>query len=552
MIIKFDRTPEELFKLSKEAFARGELDRALLYAEDAVRGKGCAEYKLSLAEVLLAMGRYNDAANSAMEALCYGTGLRAELYDILARVAGELGHFYESFHYLAKKAHYEGDDDTLDAMDAVIEELDAENQGAEDKGLFLVGKEEEKKPDPTTLLRANYALNHGEFAEAIRLAMEEGEGSEHYLEARNILLRAHLKRKDNERALQTAEELIKLEPKNGFVLHVLIVRFKKKEYIPLLSAVADGGSDIYYAILTAEAVGDHPLALRLSDLLLEANPYVPGAYFVAACARLNAGDKKGSEKQLSALFSIYRKYPREILLKGWRRLKKCDAGFSGRLPYEVVRILERYVLSHARDEEEFLASMLTDDAFRASLLFVLEEGEKKVTSRIVGYLRTLSNRHVDGFFAKVLLRYDVDLMLKREIFAALWLRKEKGSLFVAQSVVPVRVPCSKPLHYSIAPQSLRKAYAEVYSFLLCMTDARCEPRLNALFSRILCLDGAEDLSEEVILGAFLYRLLSEGIIPIAQDAPSEGDACRFLLQFIFGRRRVNMARVRMLDRIIAD
>ena len=185
-------------------------------------------------------------------------------------------------------------------------------------------------------------------------------------------------------------------------------------------------------------------------------------------------------------------------------------------------------------------------------LFVLEEGGKKVTSRIVDYLRVTSNRHVDNFFAKVLLRYEVDLMLKRQIFAALWLRKEKGWLFVVQSVVPVRVSALKPLHYSLAPQALRRAYAEVYSFLICMTDSLCEERLGTLFSRILCLDGAEDLSEDVILGAFIYRLLSEGIIPIAQDAPSEGDACRFLLEFIFGRRRVNMARVRLLDRIIAD
>ena len=224
------------------------------------------------------MGRYADAANVAMEALAYGTGMRAELYEILAHTASELGHYYESFHYLAKKAHYEGDEDALDAMDAVIEELDAEHPFSEGPDLYLVGKEEKsKKADPTSLLRAGFALNHGEITEAIRLASLTEKGSDRYIDARMILLRAYLQRKDNERALETAEELAELDPKNGFVLYVLIEKLKKKEYIPRLAAVADGGSEIYYAILAAESILDHSLAITLSERLLEANPYGPGA-----------------------------------------------------------------------------------------------------------------------------------------------------------------------------------------------------------------------------------------------------------------------------------
>lgn len=553
MIIRFDRTPEELYRLSTEARARGELDRALLYAEDALRGKGSMEYKVALAEILVDMGRYADAANVAMEALSYGTGMRAELYEVLAHSSSELGHYYESFHYLAKKAHYEGDEDTLDAMDAVIAELDAgEPPLAEERDLYLVGKESQgKKPDPTSLLRAGFALNHGEFTEAIRLASLTEKGSAHYVESRMILLRAHLQRRDNERALETAEELAELDPKNGFVLYVLIEKLKKKEYIPRLAAVAEGGSEVYYAILAAESAGDHPLAVKLSEVLLSSNPYVPGAYFVAAAVSLNGGDRKGSEDHLRALFALYRRYPQEAILKGWRRLKRCDAAFSGRMPREIVCILERYVLRRARTSEEFVTSML-NESFRSAVMLVLEQGDRRSTARILSLLSEIDNKHVDAFFARALLRYDVDLILKREIFARLYFRKEKGRLFVAQSVVPVRVSCLKPAFWGSAPIAVRRTYAEIYAFLTCMSDVSCEDRLATLSERIARIEGAEDLSEGVICAAMIIRLLADGDIPPADGAPTEEDTCVFFLQFIFGFTRVNMRRARLLAEIIAD
>ena len=553
MIIKFDRTPEERYRLSREAFARGELDRALLYGEDAVRGKGSQEYKVSRAEILMAMGRYADAADVALDALCFGVGERAEIYEILARAASELGHFYESLHFFAKRAHFEGDEDTLDAMDEVIEEIDAEQERRRDRDFFVVGKEDKpKSADPTLILQANFALDHGDWLGAIRYASEVEKGSEHYVEARTICLRAHLKRREKEVAELIAEEIISLDEKNGFALYILIDRFKRKEYIPLLSAMEKEGSDVYYAILAAESIADYSLARRLVKRLLEVNRYVPGAYFVAASVALNGGDKKESEEHLRALFSLYRKYPQEVILKGWRRISKCDTGFSGRMPVAVVRILENYVKRNARNAEDFLRSMLTDESFRAALLLVLEEGKREIVSPVISYLKELNDRHVDAFFSKVLIRYEVDLLVKREIFAALYYRKERGRLFVTQSVVPVRVSCTKPPKFASYPPALRLAYAEVFSFVTCMTDAACEGRLCELAARIAERDGEDTLFFEVICGAFLYRLLEEKAIPVDAEASSSEDACRFFLQFVFGIRRVNMAKVRLLAAAIAE
>ncbi|HAE88776.1 MAG TPA: hypothetical protein DCG79_02775, partial [Clostridiales bacterium] len=291
MIIKFDQTPEEYFRLSKLAYGRGEFDRALLYAEKAVRGRASAEYKIFCAEVLTSMGRFAEASNVALDVLCYSRTFRAEAFDVLARCSGELGHFYESLHYIAKKAHYEGDDDTLDAMDEVMEELSVDGEPpADGPDFFVVGKETPPAASDATLaMRANFALSHGDADEAIRIASEAQKGSDQYAPAMIVCLRAYLKKKENDRAVALAEEIVRTDPKNGFVLYVLIDKFKKKEYAPLLVGVADGGSELYYAILTAENLSEHDVSCRLAEKLVQQNLYVPGAYFVAAATYLNNG-----------------------------------------------------------------------------------------------------------------------------------------------------------------------------------------------------------------------------------------------------------------------
>ena len=88
MIINFERTPEEFFRLSRAAFEAGEPEQALLYGEKALSGKGCTEYKVSLAEIFLSMERYSDAMDLALDALCHGRGYRSEIYDLLIREGG--------------------------------------------------------------------------------------------------------------------------------------------------------------------------------------------------------------------------------------------------------------------------------------------------------------------------------------------------------------------------------------------------------------------------------------------------------------------------------
>ena len=554
MIIKFDQTPEEYFRLSKLAYGRGEFDRALLYAEKAVRGRASAEYKIFCAEVLTSMGRFAEASNVALDVLCYSRTFRAEAFDVLARCSGELGHFYESLHYIAKKAHYEGDDDTLDAMDEVMEELSVDGEPpADGPDFFVVGKETPPAASDATLaMRANFALSHGDADEAIRIASEAQKGSDQYAPAMIVCLRAYLKKKENDRAVALAEEIVRTDPKNGFVLYVLIDKFKKKEYAPLLVGVADGGSELYYAILTAENLSEHDVSCRLAEKLVQQNLYVPGAYFVAAATYLNNGNKTRSEDFLKRLFALYGNYPQETVLKGWRRLKKCSASFPGRMPVEVTVILERYVLKSARNAEEFEKRILTEEEFRNAVRLVLDEGSRHVNEKIVAYFGETENRIVDEFFAKTLIRYEVDLLLKRAVFAKLYEHKDKGWIYVAQSVVPIRVSSAKPKNFKEWQLCVQRAYCEVFAFLMCMTDADCEKRLQALAERVARVDGAEDLSVQTVVGAFMYRLFAEGNIPFGTDAKNEAEACKFVLNFVFGMRKINLKRIRLLAAILAD
>ena len=555
MIIKFDQTPEEYFRLSKTAFKRGEYDRALLYGEKAVRGKGSAEYKVSCAEILIAMGRYVEAANLAMEVLCHGRGMRAEIYEVLANAASGLGQFYEALHYVAKKAHYEGDDDTLDAMDEVMQELDAEEAPSLDgPQFFVVGKQKNKKPqeERTPLDMADFAMLRGRYEEAIALASKVERGTPSYVNARLLCLRAYLRIKDNDKALETAGELIGLEPKNGFVLYVLIDKFKRKEYVPLLTALDEDGKEIFYAVLAADHVGEHEVACRLVEKLVKERPYRPGVYFLAAAVALNSGDRKKSEDYLKRLFSIYHKYPQDALLKGWRKLKKCDVGTDGNAPEVIVRILENFVKGKAKSAEEFATVLLTDEDFRNAVYLLLSVGERNFNLKLISYLDELSSPQVDAFFAGALYRFDVELYLKRVIFAKLYLHKEKGSLFVAQTMVPVRISCAKPDKFESYSRCVQGAYSEMLSALIYMTDVEAEVRLQTLAGRAAGLEDAEFLSEETVCMAFLYRLLVEGVVPFNMWGTSLNDALKFFARYVFGFKRVNYARVRLLAAILSD
>lgn len=550
MIISFEQSPEEYFRLSRIAFGEGALDRALFYGEKAIRGKGTTEYKLSLAEIFLSMERFSDALDLALEVLTYGRGMRAETYDILARASGELGFFYESLHYIAKKARYEEDDDTLDAMGEVMEEIVSAREKEDEKSLFLVGKEN-RMDEQMRLMSANFALERAEYDEAIRLASAVKEDSEQYLAARTICLRAYLRKKDNEQAARTAEEILALSPKNAYALYVLVARFKRTEYLPAIKDAEGRTGDLYLAISAAEDCGAHEVAERVAARLLERNPYTAEAYFVAAAVALNGGNRDKSEDLLKRLLSLYAKYPAQVILKGWRRLKTCEATFSDKMPAEVVRILERYVRKRSRDCESFVRSMLTDQAFRASVALILETDEP-IVGRVLTYLGEQNNRQIDAFFAKILLRQGYDLVLKRAILGELLFHKNRGRIPLVQSAFPVAVSCEKPLHFAMYSPDLQEAYINIYSFVVCMTDAAGVDQVRMLAERCFSLQGGERISSEILGAAMLYRLLKEDLVPIAPEVHSEEEACAFIFSLVFGVRKLPMGRVKRFAALLED
>ena len=556
MIIKFDQTPEEYFRLSRAAYNRGEYDRAFLYGVKALRGKGCVEYKVSCAEILLAMGRYADAASIALDALCHGRGFRAKLYDTLASAASGMGAFYDALHYVAKKAQYEGDDETLDAMDEVMQELEEEEYNISDEGpnLFLVGEHKSIRMqlEETNLVHtAEFAFARKEYDEAIALASRIESGSVAYIRARLCCLRAYLQKKDMEKALETAVELIGLDPKNGYVLYVLIVELKKKEYIPLLYDMKKGGRDLHYAAIAADHVGEHDVAVSLINVILKQKQYMAEAHFMAAMIYLNRGDRAKSEDILKRLFAMDHKFPQEVILSGWRKLKKCEIPPYFCIPNEVIDILEKYVKKQVKSSEEFAVEMLTDEAFRKSISILLCIGDRKLGLQMISYYDEVNNPQIDAFFTEMLLRSDVERILKRKLFVKLFLSKNKGSIYYTDFTVATRVPCAKPPRFEEFPYSVRRAYGEVLS-VLAHTDLDCNARLQVLVERAAAMDGAEDISVGLLCMAFVYRMFLDGTISVMPWGSSLTNACGIFSHYMFHIKRVNMSKVRKIAAILAD
>ena len=543
MIIKFDRTPEEYHRLSRAAFEAGELDRALSYGEKALRGKGSTEYKVSLAEIFLSMGRSADAMDLAIDALCHGRGMRAEIYDVLIRATGDLGKVYESVYYLARKARLEGDDESLDAMDEMMEEfISGAPDPDEEPDLFVVGGRKERSS--FDLAQAAHLMRRGELGDAVDLLRTVDKGSEDYGRARDMVLSAFVKAGNDKAALETAEAIVKDDPHNAFALYVLLSKGARTEYIPHLKDVGNDRQELYFAIAAADASGAVGETESLADRLLASQPYLPEAYFVCAAAFLNAGLKERSLDVLKRLFSLYSDYPSEVILRGWSRLKHCEVLFSDAMPAEVVRILRSYVRKGAKDSECFVRSMLTDEAFRSAIRLLLEYCDNEVCENVIHFLGVEDNKQVNAFFSRLLLRTRIDPLLKKAIVAQLLSGKHKGKIWVAPAGVPVAVACEKPPHYDLYPESLRYAYLNLYSFLSCLNDTVCAERVASFSETLYAYVGVGRARSENLAAAMILRLFSEGeLAPFVERSDPE-TACELLMEEIFAVRKIRLSEAR--------
>jgi len=552
MIIKFDRTPEEFYRLSRTALEAGRLEQALKYGEKALRGKGSTEYKVSLAEIFLSMGRDADAMDLALDALCRGRGMRAEIYDVLIRATSDLGHLYESVYYIARKARLEGDDEALDAMDEMMEDfVSSMSETPQEDDLFLVGKQR-KEPRSYDLAQAAYRMHQGHYDEAIELLREVEMDSEQYAEARRMMLRAMIKAGNEKDALEEAESILRDDPKCAYALYLLIVYGHREEYLPALEGVEDERQDLYFAIAAADKAGAYEISESLADRLIAAEPYLPEAYFVRAAALLNGGKRAPSLDALKRLFSLYSDYPSEVILKGWSRIKKCSILFHDAMPLEVVRIVRRFVRKNAKDSECFVRSMLTDEAFRSAIRRLLEYGDWEVSENVVHFLGIEDNRQVATFFTKMLLNTRVEPLIKKAILAQLLSHKNKGKIWVAPAGMPIAVSCEKPPHYDLYPENVRYAYLNLYAFLSCLNDVSCADRVGVFAERLYPYVGVGRVRSETLAAAMLCRLFAEGELRAFLERMDPETACETLMVDIFAVKKLRFADVRRWMAVLHD
>ncbi|MBP5404338.1 MAG: hypothetical protein J6Y74_00050 [Clostridia bacterium] len=474
MIISFEQSPESFYKLALAALDRGELRQALVYCENAVNGKGNVEYKLTLADIYLRMGRQYEAMDVALGVIASGSEGKSEAYDLMARATGVTGKLYESVYYVTEKARLDGDEDALDAMDEMMEEMASgfESEPKPKKGeLFLVGKEPEKDY-AEEIDRALGLMRVREYDRALEILLQVKPTSEYYPEAMDFALRCYVKKGDVETSHRLAKEAVEREPQDAFALYVLVGVCKEKEYLPLLEKVDGEASELYYAVAAADAVKEYALGRSLAAKLLRKAPYAPETYFVAAGVHYNAGERAAGEAVLKDLFSFYREYPASVILKGLKSKKRYDVMYNGMMPEAIITVLRTYVRKHAANADAFLQSMLTDADFRKCLTILFRLDDDEVVGNAVSFLGELRNKELDRFFDALLLRASLSPMTKREILAERLLAKHKGKLTVVPSALPMTISCRKPEHYAEYPVILQEAYVDALSFGACVMDVR--------------------------------------------------------------------------------
>ena len=230
MIISFDQTPEDFYRLSENALGKGEWVKALQYCEKALDGKRSAEYRLSLAEIFLKMGRYREAMDAALSAIAQGSDLKAEAFDVMAKATTATGKLYDSLFYVMGKAQMEGDDDTLDAMDEVMDDLMGSfSEPPKTKpNLFLVGKKE-KKNLSREMDKAMFFFSSEQYEKAKEAALSIPADSDLFEDAQDLVLRAEARLGDVVSACETAKKQLERDPKNGFVNGIRCIRMELGE-----------------------------------------------------------------------------------------------------------------------------------------------------------------------------------------------------------------------------------------------------------------------------------------------------------------------------------
>lgn len=514
MIINFDQTPESYFRLSENALGKGELIKALQYCEKALEGKRTAEYRLTLAEIFLKMRRNREAMDAALSVLAQGSEHKAEVFDLMAKATTADGKLYDSLFYVMGKAELEGDDDTLDAMDEVVDDLMGSFSEPK-KRLFLVGKEE-KKNYAREMDKAAFFFSAEQFERAKETALGIPEGSDLYEDAQNIVLRSETRMGDLSSAYETAKKAVERDPKNGFALYVLIERCGDKSFVPNLLNVGTAPPDLYFAIEAADFAKESEIATELADRLLKSVPYSPEAHFVAAGAYLNAGDKKRSLDILKTLFSFYKRYPASLILKKWSRFSEVELMLGGPLPDRVIDALCSYVKKFTKRADLFTNEFLSDKDFRASVRLLLEDGGTDTAYRACAILGDGDSPKLRKFLEDRLISTFVDQNVKREILSKLLLKKHKGKICLVPSAVLVKLDCRKPAHYEEYPEPLKVAYAEVLSFITCVFDFRCVKELSALTEELFERNLATEKDPAVIAAALARVIVSENEMPFAK------------------------------------
>ncbi|MFC4775697.1 tetratricopeptide repeat protein [Paenibacillus sp. GCM10023252] len=440
------------FERAVQSLDRYHYDKALKYFRRAV------EYEpdnpvnhCNMAGILSEMGSYEDS-----------NGILRYIIEELDPMMTEC-HFYMANNY-ANLEQYESAEHSL--IRYLEEDPDGQFLGEAEEMMDLLHYELER-PTPYTNIKsregmaqhdkARSLLEEGKFTEAVRILEEIVASQPDFLAARNNLALAYYYMGLFDRAMETIEDVLKLEEGNLHALCNLAIFYQHnqdeeslKPLVELLRKTVPFHQEHVFKLATTMGIlGEHEAAHRhFIRLLKEAEQEDPSLYHYAAVAACNIGRyaeadrlwKVAGKLDTGSGIASYYLDQMEQVKKG---LSTGPVSYHYHLPFE-----EQFKLWE-KQADGFPDHLKRDPLVRSSFFWALRHGDDKTKLQVIQALGMIADGEVKDALKAFLLEEGEDDYLKRiAIFVlrtigvqeSLEARLEGEQTIIEANRVPSRLP----------------------------------------------------------------------------------------------------------------
>ncbi len=286
-ILTFEKNAEFYYNRHLKAFEKGEFIDALSNIRYAIdKDPDNDEYQFCLAETLTEMDLFEEANCILFKLLEKGQKFNGDvMFDIAANLfnMGDYEKAEETFsHYITEYPEGSRIEDARDAFD-----------------LLSNAHQEEEPIKDATMESANNGkllLDSGRFQEAIEVMEPLAKNNPRAAFLQNNLSLAYFCVGDTEKAIETSERMLRLQPRNIHticnlaIFHSTFDSESAVRYCRLLDNVkTEDEADFNKMLLTFCEVGIHDRAYEIAKQLIALSPYDKRLLFIYAAACANTG-----------------------------------------------------------------------------------------------------------------------------------------------------------------------------------------------------------------------------------------------------------------------